>query len=62
MSFSRTLSPQEQKFFTGNTLLIISNEEVLVSGGSQVVCLDSPGDVLSFQREMCEGLAALFSL
>lgn len=45
------LSPQEQKFFTGNTLLIILNEELLVSGGSKVVCLDIPRDLLALQQE-----------
>lgn len=51
MSFSRALSPREQKFFISNTLLIISNEDVLVSDGSKVLCLDSPGDVLALQQE-----------
>lgn len=43
MSFSGTHSPQEQSSS--------SNEEVLVSGGLKVVCLDSPEDVLALQRE-----------
>lgn len=51
MSISRTLFPQEQKFFAGNALLIISNEEVLVSGGSKVVSLDILRDVLALQQE-----------